>query len=496
MSSTLTTSMAVSTGTSAPTLSLPSSTTDSAIAIAGARTSSLSSVFPLSTLSPDSPIAHHHFGKAPYLSQTALLGEVPSKSVDVPITAVFLALFVVGAISNMILFRRNKAQARLFMPSFFLYVFCMARILSCSLRISWAFYPTNASLSIAAFIFVSAGVLIIFVVNLIFAQRIVRGIQPRIGWSSAFKISFVFIYGLTVLLLIATVICIVHSHYTLDPDHLRIDLHIEQAAITYFLSLAFLPLLLVYVAHVLPRTRKPEKFGTGSWRSKVRILMLGAGLCTFGAGFRTGSNFMNPRRADDPAWYHSKVCFYLFNFTIEVLVVYLYLFTRVDRRFYIPNGCKAEGDYTIQRQHIPSEASSSTVVMGDSETQKRKGSMSSYARIFDGSSSMYSWREGEREVHRRYDSDGEEDERDLRSLSRSHSPSRSYLSDVDTKWGSESTLQLPPAVAPSRIRVVDMQEAPYVDIDFLQEHDHSHSHRRGDHWFRIETPRVSGSLER
>ncbi|KIW43561.1 uncharacterized protein PV06_04652 [Exophiala oligosperma] len=492
--------MAVSTSTTS-TASSSSLTTDPAIAIAGARTSLLSSALPLSTISPDSAIGHHHFGKAPYLSQVALLGEVPSKSVDVPITSVFLVLFIVGAISNMMIFRKNKAQGRLFMPSFFLYVFCMARTLSCALRISWAFYPTNASLSIAAFIFVSAGVLIIFVVNLIFAQRIVRAIQPRIGWSPAFKISFVIIYGLTVLLLIATVICIVHSHYTLNPDDLRIDLHIEQAAITYFLCLAFLPLLLVYVAQVLPRTRRPEKFGTGSWRSKVRILTLGAALCTFGAGFRTGSNFMNPRRADDPAWYHSKVCFYLFNFTIEVLVVYLYLITRVDKRFYIPNGCKTDGDYTRPRQQIPSSgASSSTVVVGEPENLKRKGSLSSYARIFDGSSSTYSWREEEREreVNRRYASDGEEDhERHVRSrsISRSHSPSRSYLSQVEINWGSESTLQLPPAVAPSRIRVVDMQEAPYVDIDFLQERDHYGQHR-GDDWFRLETPRVSGTFER
>lgn len=413
---------------------------------------------PLSTITPASPISHQQNLQPPYLSQTAILGEVPSRSVDVPITAVFLVLFVIGAISNMTLFRRNKARGHFFLPSFFLYVFCMARILSCSLRIAWAYYPNNASLSIAAFIFVSAGVLIIFVVNLIFAQRIVRAMQPAIGWSPAFGRFYKLLYALTVFLLVITVVAIVHSHYTLDTARLHADSGIELGAITYFLSLAFLPIFLVYISHVLPRTRKPVKFGAGSWRAKVRILTVGASLCIFGAGFRAGSQFMHPRRPDDPAWYHSKVCFYLFNFTVEVLVVYLYLVTRVDQRFYIPNGSRDDGDYARK----PRSEDSST-----DESENRKSSFSSYARIFDGSSSIYSW--------------GNEDEKYPEEEEPS-SPGWSCLSDE--KWGSDSKLQLPPEIVQSRMRVVSMEEAPYVDITFSHE-----QHQYGDDdWFLLPPP--------
>lgn len=55
---------------------------------------------------------------------------------------------------------------------------------------------------------------------------------------------------------------------------------------------------------------------------------------------------MPPRPRNDPAWYHSQACFYIFNFGIEIIVVYLYVLVRVDRRFHIPNGSKGPGDYS------------------------------------------------------------------------------------------------------------------------------------------------------
>jgi len=53
-----------------------------------------------------------------------------------------------------------------------------------------------------------------------------------------------------------------------------------------------------------------------------------------------------PRPRDNPAWYHSKACFYLFNFTIEWVVVALYAIIRVDKRFIVPNKSKGPGDYS------------------------------------------------------------------------------------------------------------------------------------------------------
>ena len=66
------------------------------------------------------------------------------------------------------------------------------------------------------------------------------------------------------------------------------------------------------------------------------VLGVTALLLTLGAGFRTGVAYAQTRPAEDPAWYDSKACFYVFNFVTELGVIYLYAMARVDRTFYVP----------------------------------------------------------------------------------------------------------------------------------------------------------------
>lgn len=88
-----------------------------------------------------------------------------------------------------------------------------------------------------------------------------------------------------------------------------------------------------------------EKFGHGRFRTKIIILVFSSVLLSLGAFFRAGINFV-PRPINNPAWYHSKACFYIFNFTIEWIVVALYAALRVDKRFIIPNGAHGPGAYS------------------------------------------------------------------------------------------------------------------------------------------------------
>lgn len=59
-----------------------------------------------------------------------------------------------------------------------------------------------------------------------------------------------------------------------------------------------------------------------------------------------GTSYEAPRPINDPPTYYNKACFYIFNFTMELAVVILYVVVRVDRRFYVPNGSKGPGDYS------------------------------------------------------------------------------------------------------------------------------------------------------
>lgn len=147
----------------------------------------------------------------------------------------------------------------------------------------------------------------------------------------------------------------VQSFYTLNPDIKRTDRDLQLTASTYFLFIAFLPIPLVVFGLIVPRQTRVEKFGSGRWRSKIAILLTAAVLLSLGATFRNATMYKNPRPLNNPAWYHSKWCFYFFNFVIEIIVIHLYLLMRVDRRFHIPNGSKGPGDYSTQQMQPLSE---------------------------------------------------------------------------------------------------------------------------------------------
>ena len=266
---------------------------------------------------------------------------------DVPISAVFLFLFICGAVSHMTIFQLNLRRGHKFIMSAMLFGFCMARIVTCIMRIVWACRPNNVSVAIAANVFVAAGVVLLFVINLIFAQRIVRAAHPHSGWHPLFSKSFIAVYVLIVITLIMLIIANVQNFYTLNKNTKRIDRDIILYGQTFYALVSFLPIPLVIGGLVIPRTTRVEKFGSGRYRSKIYILLGAAFFLCLGACYRLGTSFKTPVPIDQksPA-YFSRGSFYFFNFTIELLVVLFYILVRVDRRFHIPNGSKGAGDYS------------------------------------------------------------------------------------------------------------------------------------------------------
>jgi hypothetical protein len=281
---------------------------------------------------------------APYPPTTAGLGGQPTKGLDDPITSVFLVLFVFGAVMHMVILQVNMRRKKKFIMSGLLFGFCMARIVACTMRLVWSTHLLNVSIAIAAQIFMAAGVFLLFIVNLVFAQRILRASHPEFAWAKWFSIMFKLYYASLILMLIALITCTVQAFYTLSTNTKRIDRNVQLAGGTYFAVAAFLPFPLMAINYLLPRKTRVDKFGTGRFRHKVCIVLFAAFLLTLGAAFRAGIAYV-PRPARNPAWYHSKACFYTFNFTIEIIVVYVYAIIRVDKRFHVPDGSRAPGDY-------------------------------------------------------------------------------------------------------------------------------------------------------
>ncbi|KAJ6164711.1 hypothetical protein N7470_003383 [Penicillium chermesinum] len=274
----------------------------------------------------------------PYASKVAGLGGLPTVGVDVPICAIFLVLFISGAVGHMTTFQINRRRGHKFIPSAATFGFCMSRTVACIIRIVWACYPHNVSLAIAAQIFVAAGVLILFILNLLYAQRMVRAAFPRIGWSLAVSWSFKALYAITVVSIIMLITVVIQSAYTLNANTHRIDRDIQVYGVTYFAIVSFLPLPIVLALLLFTRGRQIESPGHGSWAAKGAIVITAAVLLCLGASFRAATTWMPPRPATNPPPYDHKACFYIFDFGIDITVVMLFLFARVDKRFWVPNG--------------------------------------------------------------------------------------------------------------------------------------------------------------
>lgn len=304
---------------------------------------------------------------APYPPTVAGLGGQPSTGLDDPITSVFLALFLFGAVLHMAILQISMRRGKKFIMSGLLFGFCMARITACTMRLVWSTHLHNVSVAIAAQIFVAAGVILLFLVNLIFAQRIMRACHPEFGWTKWFSLVFKLYYASVIVMLIALITCTVQSFYTLSKNTRRIDRDVQLVGSTYFAVAAFLPFPLMVINYIIPRKTRVDKFGTGRFRSKIRVVLIAAFLLSLGAAFRAGIAYV-PRPAANPAWYHSKACFYIFNFSIEVVVVYMFAIIRVDKRFHVPNGAKGPGDYS--NDGIKEEPWSPTSVLERVETEE------------------------------------------------------------------------------------------------------------------------------
>ena len=222
----------------------------------------------------------------------------------------------------------------------------MARIISMVLRIVWAAYPDSARISLAAQIFVSAGVILLFAINNVFSQRILRSCAPSLGWNRIVSWGFIFLYFTIPATLAILITSIVQIYHTLDRSIIAIDVSMQRFGLTYYLIVCFMPFLTMAAALASSGKSPVDHFGVGSIHKKMAMLALFTALLTIGAAWRT-SNVWRDRRSFDRStpWYLSRAAFYIFNFTLELFVVYLYALFRVDKVFHIPDGARGPGSY-------------------------------------------------------------------------------------------------------------------------------------------------------
>ncbi|MCJ1231483.1 hypothetical protein MMC12_008160 [Toensbergia leucococca] len=283
---------------------------------------------------------------APYPQVTAILGGFPNVSVDVAIIVVFMLFFMGGFACHAWIFRTNWQRRHRFVMSALMSGFCMERIITCILRIVWACYPKSVQLAIAQQVFVAAGVILLFITDIIFTQRILRALHPSAGWHRWLGNFPHALNALIVVSLIMQLTTAIQSFYTLNDNTHKIDKDFQLYGNTLNAFVAFLPIPIVIASLLVPRSHRVEKFGEGRFRSKLFILLAGATLLSTGAIFRCVIEYLPSHIRTMPPWYDDRACFYCFQFLIELFVVLLYAIVRVDKRFHIPNGAKGAGSYS------------------------------------------------------------------------------------------------------------------------------------------------------
>ncbi|KUJ15365.1 uncharacterized protein LY89DRAFT_619257 [Mollisia scopiformis] len=281
----------------------------------------------------------------PFAPQEAILGGIPTTSLDLPLSAVFLVLFLIGAATHFSIHEYNGKRSHKFHLSDAVFDFCMVRTVTMTMRIVWAFRPSNNSVVLAALIFENAGVVVLFAVNVIFTQRIIRALNPNLGWHPIFSGFITAIIISVPMIIVWNIVNLTVEFFTLNAHSIKVvkDLLLFGSCWTLFLSL--FPILFVgFLAPSNPLGNKIENFGLGSFMSKVVILISASALLFVGAVVRlVAAVQVHPKDAPGPI--DSKLVFYLTGFTLEIIVIYMYAISRIDLRFWVPNGSSQPGDY-------------------------------------------------------------------------------------------------------------------------------------------------------
>ncbi|KAE8452497.1 hypothetical protein EG329_000400 [Mollisiaceae sp. DMI_Dod_QoI] len=313
--------------------------------MASSTLSGLSSSPTATGLATSSSVISDNNSVGPFAPQGAILGGIPTTSLDLPVTVVFLALFLIGAATHFTIHELNGKRGHKFHLSDAVFDFCMVRTVTCVMRIVWIYRPENNSVVLSALIFENAGVVVLFAVNVVFTQRMIRALNPALGWHPIFN-NFINAILISVpLIIVWNIVNLTVSSYTLDAHsiHVTKDLLLFGSCWTLFLSI--FPILLIgFLAPSNPLGAQIENFGLGSFASKMAILISATILLVVGAIVRLLVN-LQPHPKDSSAPLDSKLVFYLTGFTLEIIVVFLYAISRIDLRFWVPNGSSQPGDY-------------------------------------------------------------------------------------------------------------------------------------------------------
>ncbi|KAM0276612.1 hypothetical protein ACHAQH_006569 [Verticillium albo-atrum] len=209
---------------------------------------------------------------------------------------------------------------------------------------------------------------VLFAVNIFFTQRIVRSIQPFVGWHPVFSKGALFLLLSVPAVIILNVVSLIISFFSVgNSDRLAMTGKALLAGSSWIVWLSVVPLVFIAPALVAPGP-PPEQFGIGPLRIKVGMVFFSSLVLATGAVIRLYTAD-NPERPGTSNPLFGRAVFYTTGFLLEIMVVYLYAFARIDLLFHVPNGSSGPGDYSKgsiapEKDYSPEEIEKLIVGMG------------------------------------------------------------------------------------------------------------------------------------
>ncbi|KAF8417053.1 hypothetical protein EV426DRAFT_698975 [Tirmania nivea] len=226
----------------------------------------------------------------------AVLGGIPDRKTDIPVYGVLTALFVINAFIHSRIFKQNKS------PGSVIY------LLYDDLRFSACPDPLPS---------------LLFIVNLVCAQRIVGALHPVTGLSKLVGYAFKVYYASIIAVLVMVITTTVQSFETTNPSILKTDIDVRKFCGIWMTVFTFSPI--PHHPHCVLDSQWIPTNKTRGWEHEHQ------------SRHRTWSNhnyvpLTSTYRITDPGWYHQLI---IHQPMLELMVVIALATLRFDQRFYL-----------------------------------------------------------------------------------------------------------------------------------------------------------------
>jgi hypothetical protein len=267
-------------------------------------------------------------------------GGIPTDGTDIPASAVLLVVYLaLAVVHGYFFFVKSK---KTFVPQAMTMGFCISRVVSMSLRIAWTADVTNKNIAIASNIFLNAGVLLLYIVNMALTHRFILTIFPHLPTkkTAPYNLAFFLYMGSALPLLILVVVPGVQLFLTSDLNTIHIDRDILRFAQCYLTVYVSAPVIAIITSTSIYffASKKASGHSTREVCIRAAVLFVAGSLLIWIQAVKIMQTFYTatPETPLNPPWFLRRPILYSGFFLPELLVVIIYAVASIRHRYVMP----------------------------------------------------------------------------------------------------------------------------------------------------------------